>query len=275
VRRAPARQLRHELETLHGRLTATAIPRAWPYLGNSDRGIRHAARVASEHQHFEHWKGLAVTETEPGARLAALVALARVAPPESGLRDTLLDALNSMDYGALSPGHRLDWLRAYELTLVRHGGGFPTKLPVPQREAAIAALDRLYPARTVQENLELTRLLANLGAPSLPVKAVQLLEDAPSQEEQLGYATKASVWPGKGWTPQARTAFFEWLVRAQTFRGGANLELFIGEIKADAVATLSEAERAGYAEVLARKAQGTGPQFTTAPRDSGEGLGHI
>lgn len=266
VATSPARKFRHELEALHGRTTATAIPRAWPYLGNADRGIRHAARVALEHQPFEQWKGLAVTETEPGARLAALVALARVAPPESGLRDTLLDALNTMDYGALASSHRLDWLRAYELTLVRHGGGFPTQLPPPQREAAIAALDRLYPANTVQENLELTRLLANLGAASLPVKAVALLESAPSQEEQLGYATNIRL-AREGWTPQARKAFFEWLVRAQTFRGGANLELFVGEIKADAVAGLSEAEKGEYAEILSRKAQGSGPQFTTTPRD--------
>ena len=262
----PARKLRRELESLHGQVTATAIPRAWPYLGHKDRGIRHAARVALEHQPYEQWKGLAVTETEPAARLAALVALARVAPQDSELRDSLLDALNSMDYAALTPGLRLDWLRAYELVLVRHGGGFPSQLPAPQREAAIAKIDPLYPARTVAENMELTRILANLGAPSLPVKGVELLVSAPSQEEQLGYGTNLRL-AREGWTPQARKSFFEWLVRAQTFRGGANLELFIAEIKAEAVAGLSEAEKVEYAELLARKAEGTGPQFTTAARD--------
>jgi putative heme-binding domain-containing protein len=262
----PPRQLRHRLEALHSGAGIEAISQAWPYLGSPDRGIRHAARVALEHQPFELWKGLAVTETEPTARLAALVALARVAPADKGLRDTLLNALNGMDYRSLSPALRLDWLRAYELTLVRHCGGFPADLPAPQREAAIATLDRLYPTGNVAENLELTRILANLGAASLPAKAVELLKSAPSQEEQIGYATNIRL-AREGWTPQARQGFLEWLVRAQTFRGGANLELFIGDVRTDFVAGLSDAERKQYAELLNRKATGTGPQFSATPRD--------
>ncbi|RFC43716.1 MAG: Glucose/arabinose dehydrogenase, beta-propeller fold [Verrucomicrobia bacterium] len=263
---SPARKLRHSLEDLHGQVSASAIPTAWPYLGHKDRGIRHAARVALEHQPYEDWKGLALTERDPTTRLAALVALARVAPRESGLGDSLLQALNSMEYASLSPALRLDYLRAYELVLVRHGGGFPTQLSAPQREAAIAVLNPLYPAGTVQENLELTRILANLGAPSLPVKGVELLESAPSQEEQLGYATNLRL-AREGWTPRSRKGFFEWLVRAQTFRGGANLELFVSEIKAAVVAGLSEDEKVEYAELLNRKAEGIAPQFTMTARD--------
>jgi putative heme-binding domain-containing protein len=266
VTETPARQLRHRLEALHLPTGIEAIAQAWPYLGSPDRGIRHAARVALEHQPFDQWKGLAVTETDPSARLAALVALARVAPAEAGLRDTLLNALNGMDYGALSQPLRLDWLRAYELTLVRHCGGFPAQLPAPQREAALDALDRLYPAKSVPENLELTRILADLGAPSLPVKAVELLKAAPSQEEQIGYATTLRL-AREGWTAKARQDFLEWLVRAQTFRGGANLQLFIEEIKTAFVAGLSDAEKTAYAEVLNRKPAETGPQFSVTPRE--------
>jgi putative heme-binding domain-containing protein len=263
---SPARKLRRELESLHGQATAKAIASAWPYLGHEDRGIRHAARVALEHQPFEQWKGLALTERDPASRLAALVALARVAPSESGLIDGLLSALNSMDYKGLSPALRLDWLRAYELVLVRHGGGFPSQLSAPRREAAIAVLDPLYPAVSVQENMELTRLLANLGAPSLPGKGVELLESAPSQEEQLGYATNLRL-SREGWTPRARKGFLEWLVRARTFRGGANLELFVTEIKNAVVAGMSAAEKAEYATLLERKPEGEGPQFTLVARD--------
>ncbi|HCN82695.1 MAG TPA: heme-binding protein, partial [Sphingobacteriaceae bacterium] len=45
-----ARKIRQQLEAFHGQPDATAVSTAWPYLKNSDRYIRFAARIAVEHQ---------------------------------------------------------------------------------------------------------------------------------------------------------------------------------------------------------------------------------
>src|SRR5690625_5682884 len=49
------RQLRHRLESFHGRRDARAVAEAWPYLACKDRFIRGAARVAIEFQPVESW----------------------------------------------------------------------------------------------------------------------------------------------------------------------------------------------------------------------------
>jgi putative heme-binding domain-containing protein len=112
----------------------------------------------------------------------------------------------------------------------------------------------------------LSRLLANLEAKSLPAKGVSQLRSAPSQEEQIAYAM-ALRHLKEGWTPELRQDYFAWFVRAQTYKGGANFTQFLDEIKRDAVATLTEAEKGQYAELLARKPEGAAPLFTAQPRD--------
>src|SRR5690606_28741530 len=117
------------------------------------------------------------------------------------------------------------------------------------------------PAKTPEENIELSNLFANLNAPSLPKKAMELLAEAPSQEEQIAYAKNVRLVTA-GWTPELRRQYFQWFVRAQTYRGGASFELFMQDIKNDAVAQLSEAEKTALKPVLEAKAEATAPQFT-------------
>ena len=48
TRFAALREVRHNLEKFHGKNTAGAVAAVWPYLGDSDRAIRYAARIALE-----------------------------------------------------------------------------------------------------------------------------------------------------------------------------------------------------------------------------------
>ena len=72
------RELRRKLERFHGRQDALAVEAAWRHLGNQDRAVRYAARVALEWQDPSQWKQKALTEPDPRKAIAALVALARV-----------------------------------------------------------------------------------------------------------------------------------------------------------------------------------------------------
>ena len=50
------RPLRHKLEAFHGHADPKAVETAWPYLGDPDRFIRWAARVAIEFQDPATWR---------------------------------------------------------------------------------------------------------------------------------------------------------------------------------------------------------------------------
>ena len=57
-----------------------------------------------------------------------------------------------------------------------------------------------------------------------------------------------------GWTPELRTAYFEWFLKAANYKGGASFDKFIEFIRNDAVASLDEKQKASMAELLAKKA---------------------
>ena len=73
-----ARELRHELEAFHGHADPRAVARAWPELGNPDRFIAWAARVAIESQDPSEWRDKALSERDPARALPALLALIHV-----------------------------------------------------------------------------------------------------------------------------------------------------------------------------------------------------
>src|SRR4051794_12431641 len=59
------RDLRRALEGFHGHPDANAIDAAWPHLGDRDRAIRYAARIAVEWQDPSRWGQKALTEPDP------------------------------------------------------------------------------------------------------------------------------------------------------------------------------------------------------------------
>src|SRR5205814_9069417 len=126
-----------------------------PSLGHSDRSVRYAARVALEHQPVVQWKDRALAEPNPPTALAALIALARCG--DKAVQPALVKALRRLKWDALTPEGRLDLLRVYELAFIRLG-----KPAAETRAAALAHLDRHYPANDARLNRELCQLLVYL-----------------------------------------------------------------------------------------------------------------
>lgn len=253
-----SRDLRYELEAFHGRQDAAAVATAWQYLGDSDRFIRWAARIAIEHQPRETWTEKALQESNPAIQVEAIMALARVAgvcpqirneqspPSDPTLRDQMLDKLLGLDLPALTREQRLTYVRTLEIILNRFGR------PDDSRVAALTAkLDPLFPSSSSQENWLLCETLVYLQSPTVAEKAMKLLADAPAQEEQIEYARSLRMLKA-GWTQETHTAYFEWLLKATNYRGGASFEKFIEFIRTDAIASLSETQKQSLAEVLAK-----------------------
>jgi putative heme-binding domain-containing protein len=251
--------LRYELEALHGREDAQAVEMAWSHLGHADRLIRFAARVAVEHQPVAQWQGKALAETDPRRLIQAMMALSRSGKGEKALQPLVLEALGRVDVKALPMEEQAALLRAYMLAFTRLG----------QPDAAwagkvVAVLAPLFPLADTGLNRDLTELLVYLGDAAVVAKAVPLVNAAPTQEEQIDYA-RILGFAKQGWTKELRTDFFRWFPRAANYKGGASFNLFLDEIKANAVATLTEAEKAELKEVLELKPESQAPTFTLKP----------
>jgi len=251
--------LRQKLEGFHGRQDPVAINTAWPQLASNDRYIRWAARTAIEHQPLASWASKALKETDPGTQVEALMALARVGgicpqhrkedsqKVDEALKSELLKTLIAVDWSKLNHEQRLTLVRAIQITLNRFG------LPDDATVAAlIKKLDAVFPAPSFDLNWLLCETLVFLQSPSAASKGMQLIADAPTQEEQIEYARSLRMLK-TGWTKELRTAQFEWFLKAANYRGGASFEKFIEFIRTDAEATLTDAERKDLAELLAKK----------------------
>ena len=251
------RELRKKLERFHGRQDALAVETAWRHLGNQDRAVRYAARIALEWQDPSQWKQKALSEADPRKAIAALVALARVSArdvvhrrptdpkPDPALQGQILRALDAIDWSRLNQSDRVDLLRAYALALIR--------LDRPDDETCrrlIAKFDALFPARAVEIDFLLAEILAYLGAPSAPTKIMAALREGTTQEEKVQYAlTLRGV--RAGWTLPLREEYFRWFVNeASAFRGGNTFASSLRTIRTQAMKTLTTDERTALKPIL-------------------------
>jgi putative heme-binding domain-containing protein len=255
-----ARRLRHDLEQFYGKRDPRIVPAVWPLLGNDDRWIRYAARVALEFQDPAWWKDRAVAETDTETGLTALLALARCGGKETQ-RDLLL-ALKKFPLSSLSREQELLKLRVIELSFCRQGRPADDLV-----QLAIEKLDPLYPATSYEVNRELCLLLLYLQAPDAVAKTVALLDKAPTQEEQTYYVMRLRNITN-GWNLDLRKDYLGWFDKnrdhiqhppeilqyfkdaERDYSDGASFPSFLKNFRKDAIATLSADERDELAAFL-------------------------
>ncbi|MBV21447.1 MAG: heme-binding protein [Planctomycetaceae bacterium] len=263
-----ARALRLSMEGFHGRLDPGAVDSAWPALGHPDRHVRFAARVALEWQPPRLWTQRALEEEDAQSALTALAALARVsgrdsehrapdAPaPDRDLQSRVLEALGKIDWAELDDALRLDLLRVYTLVFTRFGPP-----AAADRDRLLESFSPRFPGNGRALNAELCSLLVYLQAPGVAAVALELVAKAPTQEEQLEYI-KSLRHLEAGWTPPLREAYFKWFPRAAGYRGGASFAGFVQQIKEQAIAALTEEEKAHLQRLLDAEPASPSPQET-------------
>ena len=256
--KAPAaRDTRRELERFHGRADASAVTAAWPRLGDPDRHLRFAARLAIESQPIAQWQERALNESDPQAALTGLLALARVG--EKSVQEPLLKALAKFPLDSLDAALKLEKLRVIELGFIRHGR--PAEELV---KLAIEKLSKQYPAATYPLNRELSQLLVWLAAPDVVGKTLDLLAKATKQEEQIWYAYV--LREAKEWTPEQRQTYFAWFLKARDYKGGNSFTKFIGRIREFALANVPEPERKSIAALSDAALEPAKPRPPVPPR---------
>ena len=239
------RKLRRTLEKLHFEGAEDAVEKAWPHLGSSDRSIRYAARLAIEHQPIQTWQRKVLEGTaNTDAALQGLLALARHG--DETVQGDLIRQLGKVSRN-VDERQNLEVLRILALSFIRMGEpSEQLRLPI------IARLDEQFPAASKELNRELSALLVYLQADSAAEKVLDLLLNAPTQEDQVHYALVLRALKS-GWTIEQRKAYFEWFVKAASHRGGHSFTGFLGNIRQEAIDTLSETEKETLKEVLAAK----------------------
>lgn len=254
-----APNVRGSLEMFHGKQDAKAVEAAWPHLFSPDRHIRFAARIAIEHQPLASWKDKALNEANPRAALTALMALARCSGDDKTLQKPILDALGKIDFKSLKGIDRVTLIRDYMLAFTRMG-----EPDAATKAELIAKLNPLFPTNDSGLNRDLAEVLVYLGDDGIVAKAVPLVNDSPTQEEQIDYA-RILRFAKTGWTREHRADYFGWFLRSANYKGGASFDLFIGEIKANALSTMTEEEKLAIKDVLDAKPEVKAPSFTVKP----------
>jgi putative heme-binding domain-containing protein len=284
-----ARAQRRKLEAYHGRQDAKAVDAAWPHLASPDRFLRYAARVALEAQPVDSWRDRALAEKDPQGLVTAAIALARQGKPRD--LPALVAALGRLDLAKAGEPLLLEALRAYMLAFDRLG-----VLAEADRKSAIAKLDALYPAASDPVNRELAILLVHLQAPGVIEKTFMLMDSAgPTTlpkwvtvlERNRGYGGVVEKMSQKmppaqkihfafvlrnlrfGWTPGQRRRYFEFLNHAEKdYSAGVSYAGFIQNIRKEALALCSPAEREALAAVLPKEAA---PKVVEIPKPKGPG----
>jgi putative heme-binding domain-containing protein len=252
---------RKQLEKFHGEPDPKAVSTAWPYLKNSDRFIRYAARIAVEHQPVTEWQEKALAEKDPQILTQAMVALARTGTPD--LQPRMINALATINFSQLPESQKMDVVRAFELIVLRMGK--PTGAAYAKM---IAYLNPHFPAKTNSLNRSLSKVLVNLGAPGAVSKTMALMAVAKDDDngqrsvtssadlvgrnpqygldiagmlaktppaQKIYYATVLSE-AKNGWTPTLREQYFKWYSTAFTYKGGNSYVGFIEKARKMALA---------------------------------------
>ena len=261
VKHSPNKALanRHSLEKFHLTKSPNAVNIAWEHLDNKDRAMRFAARTAIEKQPVDSWADKAIRESNPVSKTAALLSLARLG--EKKHQEGATRSLLELNYRELDLQTRFDLLRAHALVFIRLAP--PTD---KQKTAVIAQVNQHFPADNRAENIELSNLLAYLNAPNVVARAIEIMDTAPTQEEQIAMA-KTIRHLKDGWTPELQERFFKWFTRAANYKGGASFGQFMEEIKKDALKNLSPERKKALAPILSAKPAKSGPVFAAKPRE--------
>lgn len=267
-----AQNTRKMLEKFHGSPDPQAVNTAWPFLKNSDRYIRYAARIAVEHQPVNEWREKALAEKDPIILTQALIALAR-SSDSTDISPSYINALARIPFAALTESQKIDVVRTAELIVLRGGkpsGAAKTKL--------IAYLNPQFPAKTNELNRILSKVLVAIDAPQAVAKTMALMavakddmnyqktftssSDLVGRNPQYGldiagmlaktppaqkiyYATVLSE-AKTGWTPALREKYFQWFSTAFGYKGGNSYIGFIEKARKFALANAPKEKTEHY-----------------------------
>lgn len=240
---APAAQraLREKLAKGYHATDDSGIAAALENLGSDDRFIRFSARTALEHQPAQQWKDRAFKLSHPRAVVQTVLALARL--EDAAAKDAAFAHWDSLVLNKLDDETKLDAIRALQVAAIRLG-----EPSMVIKAKLLEKLHRSLPAADDRYNVEAAQLLVRWKSPLAAKLIFPLFEKAASQEEQLAYGASLRFVSGE-WPKGGKEKYFRWFL-LEKFHKAGHLQKFIADIRKDAVASLSDAEKVEFKAVL-------------------------
>lgn len=222
---------------------ADAIPVAalLPLLGESDRFLRSAARVAIEHAGPARYRDALLTVDGPRAKLEGMLALARAGALDQAAQDDLFDRELVLMRETLDPALQLDLLRLVQLTYMLG----PRKAEAPVSADFKARLLAMF-SREVDSplNREVSKLLAYLDEPAAVAALLDHQDAVADTVSQIhdAYCLRAIK---SGWSPETKSRYWAWFDRASTWDGGYSYLGFLDMVAREWLPVLTAEEREG------------------------------
>ncbi|MEE2641478.1 MAG: c-type cytochrome [Planctomycetota bacterium] len=261
------RNLRRLVETSHDQGSRFDTLELLSLVSHEDRSIRYAARVGLERKPVPEWIQTAVNIKNPTGRIHAMLALARAGRPQDA--QAFGQAMRSIPFAELTENQKLDYLRTLSVGFIRLGA------PAGKLKQELArAIEPVFPSKSDRLNRELARVLVYLDSPQVIGKTLEFMKNPPGQSpEDLAELLARNSGYGRtianmlsnlpeiqnihyafvlrnmryGWTLEQRREYFAWLTAALKKSGGASYQGFINNIRKEAMANLSEAEKKSLA----------------------------
>ncbi len=209
-------------------------------LGNPDRFVRYATRVALERTPRNLWASR-VLAMDPADNHRALIegvlALVHTQQSPEDL-NAVFDKIAS-GYAPTDEDELVAGLRVIQLAFIRDA----EQLPRPEFAKTIGeSLLAMFPTANLAVNRELQILLAHMEVPGAIEKLLAYQTPDKSQEEQIHTAYCLRTIQ-TGWTREERDQFVAWFDRGREMDGGASFEGFIEFIWQDALLILPDDEK--------------------------------
>lgn len=153
----PVKVVQQKLAVFQGRVDASAVNVAWPYLDSPDAAVREAARLAVKAQPFDTWKQRALDEKKPWASLEALRALIEACPhgEAAGLSPHLCEEITTLGIEQMSEAQQLAALQLTRAIFVRLG-----PVSADERAQMLELWSHFPEPLTGRAKAEVTRLIA-------------------------------------------------------------------------------------------------------------------
>ena len=222
-----ARLRRRSLEALHRVTDPTRLDEVWACLGDSDRAIRDAARIALERMPVELWRERvnhhALAPENPARLRTAFLALARVGDDLD--RESIADHLMHLPRPSSAEVERIE-LRTAAL-LVARSREITSRLRTP----LLIRFDSNFPKGDFSRDRLAAELLARLAAPHLLERLLGAWEQTDRPAEWLHYAAIIRIVE-EAWTPELRLRLASQLERLGGHEGGHSLRGYVTQISA-------------------------------------------
>lgn len=238
-----ARIKRRGLEVLAANDGGT-LEDAWAEIASGDPFLSGAARVAIEnHPPFKSGQFYDGRTLQRRLSMETLALSRMMMPAErKQVYDRLIDLFSESPFRHNEA--QLTALRALQLAFIRLGASdedqarFRTKL------------EALYPAGSFAENYLLCELLVYLDSPHLIAPTLKLLAGAQKQEEQMFFIYSLRNL-NHGWSIEQRREYLAAVKKMDSYKGSSYMQRFVGFIRSDVLASLSEVEQRELAPLIA------------------------